>query len=133
MELFALATRMKLRFNSVRGALTVEQLWSVPLTSKDGFDLDAIAKGINAELKSLTEDSFVQIKSNPQKTTVEKTLEVVKFVIATKLAEREENEKRVANAEKRRKLLDALAAQEDKELASMSRDDILKQLADIAD
>ena len=59
MNLFEIATRAKFRFDSLKGALTVEQLWELPLQSRTGVDLDTVAKGINASLKEVAEESFV--------------------------------------------------------------------------
>lgn len=39
MNMFEFATRSKLRFTSARGELTAEQLWDVPLRSRDDFSL----------------------------------------------------------------------------------------------
>jgi hypothetical protein len=46
------AVRNKLRFSSSRGELTAEQLWDVPLRSKDGLDLNAVAQTANKALKA---------------------------------------------------------------------------------
>ena len=50
-NIFEIASRKKLRFPSARGALRSEDLWEVPLTSKDGFSLNDIAMTINGELQ----------------------------------------------------------------------------------
>ena len=60
-NLFEYATRTVLRFASTRGLISVEQLWDVPLRSNDGFDLDAIARSLSQELKSVSEESFVEV------------------------------------------------------------------------
>lgn len=50
-------------------------------------------------------------------------------MIAAKIAENEARKASAEKAEKRRMLLDALAAKEDAELGSKSKEDILKELA----
>ncbi|MFW9602789.1 MAG: hypothetical protein ACMV1B_10780, partial [Prevotella sp.] len=60
MNLFEIATREKFRFASIKGELSVEQLWDVSLTSKTGFDLDTIARTVNQESKETDTESFVQ-------------------------------------------------------------------------
>lgn len=136
MNIFEVATRKKLRFSSVKGELTVEQLWDLPLlilssTRDVKADLDTIARGINTELKGVSEESFVAVKPDPRKADLETKLEVVKHIIGVKLTEKAAAEKKAENAEKRRKLLDALASKEDQALATLSKDDILKQLAEL--
>ena len=131
MNIFEVATRKAFRFQSVRGDLTTEQVWELPLTSRAGFDLDSVAKAVNSELKSVTEESFVATRVNPRKGDLETKLEVLKYIIAVKIAEAEAVTARVAKQEKRAKILDALAAKENEELTQASKDDLLKQLADL--
>lgn len=56
-------------------------------------------------------------------------LDILKHVIAAKIAENEARKVSAEKAEKRRKLLDALAAKEDAELGAKTKEDILKELA----
>lgn len=123
MNIFEQAVKQKLRFVSDRGMLTVEQLYDLPLSV-----LDKIARSVNFELKSLTEESFVDLRPNPRKSDFELQLEILKHVIKDKLDEKEAAEKQVERANKRRILLEALESKENEELKSMSKEDILKQL-----
>lgn len=129
MSIFEIASRKKLRFESARGELTTEQLWDLPLQAKNQFDLDNVAKTANANLKAVTEDSFVATNSNPAKADCELRLEIVKHVIAVRLAENKAAAERTAKAEKRQKLLAALAAKEEQAITGMSKEDIEKELA----
>lgn len=136
MTIFEIATRKKFRFPSIKGDLTAEQVWDLPLiasgpTRDVKADLDGVARTINAELRSITEESFVSIKPDPRKADLEVKLDIVKHVIAAKIKEADEVKAAAARLEKRRKLVDALASKEDADLASMSREDILKELAAI--
>lgn len=85
--MFDIATREKYRFDSTRGQLTTEQLWDVPLRSRDGFDLDAIARGLSRQVKAAEETSFVDSTPTEGSRRLAAQLEVVKFVIKTKLDE----------------------------------------------
>jgi hypothetical protein len=125
-KMFETATRYKFRFQSIRGALTVENLWDVPLRSRDGFNLDAVAKAVSKELKDLSEESFVDASVTPEKTRLEVALEVVKHVIATKLADEETAKKRAANKEERARLLRILAEKQEGQLSALS----IKELQD---
>ena len=61
----------------------------MPLRSRDGFDLDTIAKGANRICKEVSEESFVATRTNPEQTLAEIRLDLVKHVIAVKLGEEE--------------------------------------------
>lgn len=136
MNMFELATRKKLRFPSSKGELTVEQLWDLPLIAGSSVtrdvkcDLDTVARSVNAELRGVTEETFVSVKPDPRKADLETKLEIVKHVIASKIADADAAKTAKDRAEKRRKLVDALAAKDDQALTSMSREEILKQLAE---
>lgn len=131
MNLFMLATRKAWRFPSIRGELTTEQLWSLPLTSKVGFDLGSVGVGILDEVEKMGRRSLVDTTSNPAKEELEQKLDLIKAIIAVKQEEAAAAAKKAGRAEERRKLLDALAAKETAELSSASKEDILKRLADL--
>lgn len=133
MNMFETASRKKYRFPSVKGDLTIEQLWDLPLiintpTRDVKADLDTIARTINTELKSVTEETFVAVKPDPRKPDLETKLELVKYIIGIKIKAQEDARAASERASKRAKLVDALASKEDQALASMSKEDILKQL-----
>lgn len=128
MNIFERAIRKKLRFASIRGELTTEQLFDLPLTSGSAFSLDGIARSVHAELQEVTTASFVDIKPDPRKTDLTLQLDILKHVIAAKQKAIADAENTALKTEKRRKLIDALAMKEDQERASMSREDILKEL-----
>lgn len=127
-NIFETATRAKLRFTSARGELSVEQLWEVPLRSRDGFDLDAVAKGANKALKALTEESFVSMERTPAHTKAELTLEIVKHIIGVKLAEEEAAKKRADNRVEKEKLLQILAEKQAGKLSELSEKEIQKRI-----
>ena len=130
-DLFIVASRKKFRFASERGDLSVEQLWDLPLTSKNGFNLNAVAIAVNSELKGLAEESFVETSTNPRRRELEQMLEIVKYVISVKQEEAKAAQERVAKQELKRKLQDAIAAKEGQALLDASLDDLKAQLASI--
>lgn len=120
-NMFEQATRLKLRFKSINGNISTEDLWDLPLSQ-----LDDIAKGLRKELRD-TEDSFIEEKkSNAQ---LELRFEVVKHVITTKLAERDAKAKAKEVAARRQVLLEALEGKQQEALKNMSVEDIQKELA----
>jgi hypothetical protein len=132
-SIYKKATRDKLRFPSSVGELTIEDLWELPLTTtKAGRpDLDTVARTVNADLKSVTEESFVDTKPNPRRAVLTLQLDIVKDVIATKIAERDAAKSAAEKAARKEKLLEALAAKEDQKLAGMSKEDIERELASL--
>ena len=87
MNIFEQATRRAIRFESAKGDLSVEQLWDLPLQSRNQFDLDTVAKTVNRQLNAVTEESFVSVRENPAKETLSLKLEIVKHIISVKLQE----------------------------------------------
>lgn len=128
-NLFIIASRKKFRFASERGDLTVENLWDLPLTSKNGFNLNAVAITVNAELKSLAEESFVETSTNPRRKDLENMLDLIKYVISVKQEEAKAATERVAKQALKRKLQEAIEAKEGEALQNASLEDLQAQLA----
>lgn len=130
-ELFLRATREKFRFFSPIGELTVESLWDIPLTSGKKTNLDDVAKTVNTELKATVEESFVSTGTNPKRSLLEAKLELVKAIIAIRMAENEAFKARVAKTERRRQIEQAIADSDARNLSSASKDDLLKMLKEL--
>lgn len=130
MDTYKFAAQTRLRFPSVRGDLTVEQLFQLPLKSQTGFDLDSVAKSINTQLKGVSEESFVEdTSSNPQKNSLTVALDVVKDVIKTKQDENRAVVLKSQKAAERKKLLDAIGAKKDEVLTKASLKELEEKLA----
>jgi hypothetical protein len=131
MNIFERASRAKLRFASDVGGLTTEQLWDLPLTSTSAVrpDLDKLARATNTELKSLDEGSFVKTTPDPRKVLLELQLDILKHVIDAKLVAKAANEKAAETAERKHKLLSALANKEEEALSGMSKEEIEAEIA----
>jgi len=128
-QMFEQATRKKYRFPSAKGELTVEQLWDLPLLGKTTC-LDTVARAVNKQLKAVSEEeSFVNITGGTIRSTLSAKMDVVKHVIAVKLAERDAAKTRAENASKRQKLLTILDSKQNAKLEGMSEEEILKELA----
>lgn len=56
--MFEKASRMKLRFNTQRGVLSVEDLWDLPL-----IQLDNIATALNKKLQESKTESFIKTRT----------------------------------------------------------------------
>lgn len=127
-NIFEYAVRSKIRFQSIKGELTVEQLWDVPLRSRDDFNLNAVAKAANKALKDISEESFVEHTITPEHTRREIALLLVKHVIDTRLVEEEAAKKRADDKIEMEKLLTILAEKQDGKLSALSEADLKKRI-----
>ena len=128
-NIFEHATRCKIRFSSTKGELSIEQLWDVPLRSRDGFDLNAVAKAASKTLKEVSEESFVETTRTAAQERLELALDVVKHVIGVRLAEEEAAKRRAANRQEKEKLLGILAEKQDGKLSELSEKELQRRIA----
>jgi hypothetical protein len=86
-QAFMQATRIKLRFASTRGLLSVEDLWDLPLTStKNEPNLDSIAIDLYTRTKTQHITSFVN-NSSTVSPTDELAFDIVKYIISVRMEE----------------------------------------------
>lgn len=132
-NIFEYATRNKLRFASIRGELSVEQLWDIPLRSRDDFNLNTIAKTANKALKEISEESFVETTKTAAHTRCEAAMEAVKYIIDVKLAEEEAAKTRAEKKQEKEKLLGILAEKQAGKLSELSEKELQKRIAALDD
>jgi len=132
MNIFEQATRRAIRFESTKGDLSVEQLWDLPLQSRNQFDLDTVAKTVNRQLNDVTEESFVSVRENPAKETLSLKLEIVKHIISVKLQEAEEARNRANKASEKEKLLRLLDEKQNEALRALTPEEIQERLKALA-
>ena len=133
MNIFEQATRRAIRFESAKGDLSVEQLWDLPLQSRNQFDLDTVAKTVNRQLNDVTEESFVSVRENPAKETLSLKLELVKhIIISVKLQEAEEARNRANKASEKEKLLRLLDEKQNEALRALTPEEIQERLKALA-
>ena len=131
MDIFARASKEKLRFDTNKGSISVEDLWDLPLTSTvGGACLDTLAKCVNKIIKSTEEESFVKtaVNSNPK---ARLAMAIVKEVIAFRLAENEENNLKAINRGKKQEILAILKDKENEGLKGKTAKQLEKMLADL--
>ena len=127
-NIFEYASRNKIRFASPRGELSVEQLWDIPLRSKDDFNLNTVAKATNKALKDATEESFVETTRTALHVRLEVALDCVKHVIETKINDESTAKKRADNKMEREKLLAILADKQAGKLSALSENELKKRI-----
>lgn len=121
--MFEQASRLKLRFDSPKGMLTVEDLWDLPLTSARGANLNDVAKSINRELKAAGEEEFVNPPTAPDE-SIQLGLNIVKHIISVKQAENEAARAAAARREQKARLLEIIAHKQDEDLQGRSVDEL---------
>ena len=126
-NIFEVASRKGLRFGTDKGAICADDLWHLPLTSKNGVNLDDIARGYSRELKAQEEESFVT-KPASRDTTMELGFAIVKRVIEYKLAERDAAKVSVEKGKQRELLKGLIAKKKVEELGATDVKDLEKQL-----
>ena len=129
--LFEKASRSKVRFDSSRGQLSVEDLWDLPLTSNTKPNLDDIARSLHKQLKNDDDVSFV-IKDKKSDTTVQLKFDIVKHIIEIRIAEDDARSKARDNATKKQRILQLIAERQDEELKGKSLDDLTAMVAELS-
>lgn len=126
--MFEQATRMKLRFNTPQGQLSVEDLWDLPLTSTTNkANLDAIAVGLYAELNSNRNISFVNSGSAGDQ-TLQLKFDIVKHIIDVRKAENASAVEARARKDQKQRLLELINQKENESLAGKSIDELRKMV-----
>lgn len=124
-NIFEQAARQKVRFQSTKGELTVEQLWDLPLTSKTGFDLATIGKATHRALRDMADESFVVVtKPDSAQARLELQMAIIKHIITVKQDEADEREAAARKAQERERLTEILAKKQDAALESLSVEEL---------
>ena len=118
MNIFERASRAKIRFNSSKGQLITEDLWSLSLTN-----LDTIAKSVNRELKNETEESFIETKSKTT-TDLELKLDILKHIISSKQAQELAAKQAVETRARKERIEQLILEKSDEELKGKSGEEL---------
>lgn len=116
-KMFEVATRKKMFF-PFRGMISVIDLWDLTTTQ-----LDSVFKTLNAQLKQVSEESLLQVKTTKDK-ELELQVEIVKYIYAVKVAEKEAVQQEKAKKEEKQKLLAILDTKKVEELQNKSAAEI---------
>ncbi len=131
MNIFEQATRQKLRFDTPKGVLGVEDLWDLPLTSNTGrANLDDIAGNLDTELKSSARTSFVSPETQTNE-LLQLEFDVVIHIISTKISEHKAAQDAADTREKKRKILAIIDAKQDQALTAASLEDLQAMLSSL--
>lgn len=125
-ELFIKATRANFQF-PFRGMINVIDLWDLSLPN-----LDSVFKALNSAVKKSEEESLLNTKSKEDEELSVK-IDIVKYIVNVKLAEKQAREDAKKNAEMRQKLLAIKAQRQDEALNNMSNKELDKMLAELGE
>lgn len=124
-NIFEIAVRSKLRFATPRFAgVSVEDLFDLSLR-----ELDDVAKGINRQINAEKEESFLSENKNAVRKDLELKLEILKHIINVKETEKAERVAAQTKAAQRQKLIDDLAAAEQREQQAKTPEQLRAELA----
>lgn len=123
MNIFEKASKLKLRFEGGRGEFSVEDVWELSLQS-----LNTLAKAVNKKIQSEDEESFIPTNVRKAVTHNNLRLEILKHIIAVKVAEADAAKTRAEKADKTARLRELIASKQDEALKNKSLDELLAEL-----
>jgi len=122
------AIRLKLRFQTSKGPLSVEQLWQLNLTT-----LSMIIKGIKKELKSDNDNelAFLDETSAPIDKTLSLMFDIVKDVYLTKKSERDLAANAAEVKATKQRILGRMQELKDGKFNELTKEELQKQLDEL--
>jgi len=121
-NIFEVAARKGIRFDTSLGLLTVEDLWNLKLL-KGNVTLDKIAIQLRKEIQDTSNESFVAQKSSVDEITDLK-FQIVKHIITVKMAENAEASSANEVKEHNQKIMDIIARKSDAAMEDMSVEEL---------
>lgn len=126
--MFKEATRLKLRFPSNKGELTVEQLWDLSLNS-----LKNIVKSMYNAKKKFTkmddELSFLEgVEDSEEQKLAELRYNIVKDIYTTKANENKEALSTAEKKAKKQQLLEIMQRKREQKFENMSEEELQKEI-----
>jgi len=141
-NIFERATRLKLRFETGRGLVSVEDLWDLDLLPKgrsNNLNLDDMGKSIRSALKefdtegeSLVANAQATKAQNKERSRLQLAFDVIKHVIDVRVSEAKAKTDRQAVRQERADLQELLQAAERNEMAKLTPAEIKAKLAALA-
>lgn len=108
------ASQQKLRFQTNKGLLSVEQLWDLPLT-----DLDSLAVSLETAYKESKGKSFLNVRTVKDK-GLKLQFDIVLDVLQTKVEEQDALRKAKEVKEHNQKIISLISKKQDEDLAGKS-------------
>ena len=123
MEMYKQASKQQLRFQTDKGNLTVEQLWSLPIPV-----LDKLAVFLEEQFTLATgKKTFLTVKSQEDK-TAKLRFDIALDILTTKVEEQAAAKEALDTKEHNQKILALMAKKKDTELEGKSIEELEKML-----
>ena len=131
-NIFEQASRKALRFQTVKGELTVEQLWQLNM-DKGEVNLYQLATELVADVNSKPQKelSFFKKKTNKNE-LAELKFAIIEHIVITKVSEIEENESAAVRKSEIDEIDKLISQKEAESKASMSLEDLKKLKAKLS-
>ena len=125
--------RPKLRFDSVQGPLTVEDLWDLDLQTQrsNKASLYDIGNDLNKQVKEATDDVLFSDEVSKVAPTLQLKLDIVKHVVEAKKAENAAKLAEAARNAKKQQIMGLIVQKENEQLSASSLEDLRAQLASL--
>lgn len=124
--MFEKASRIKLRYETSQGRLSVEDLWDLPLISNTiKPSLDLIARDLHKQLQNGEDVSFVT-KGKKSDEIIQLKFDIVKHIIDVKLLEKEQQEQAKINKDRKQQILAVISQKENEQLLGSSLEELKK-------
>lgn len=120
-ELFIEATKKNYQF-PFRGMINIIDLWELSVQS-----LDLVFKSLNVDYKKSEEESLLSAQTKESEELSEK-IEIVKYIVNEKLAEKKAKEDAKKNREMKQRLLEIKAKRQDAALEGLSDAELDKMI-----
>lgn len=130
MHIIAKAAKTGLLINTPRGSMNVLQLWQMPLTGNNGFNLDVVSRDLLASVRQGAQESLVT--TSKISSTDELRIEVLKFIIADKQADADARKQEVANIKRKQELQELIADKMRMKEQGRSLEDLEKELRSLS-
>lgn len=131
-DLFIQATKARLRFSSPQGDLSVEDLWDLPLTSRERpgrASLESVGNQLLVEQRKLPDESILKAsRPNPAKVRIDLAVEVVRYIVGVREEEASAKTVEAAKAKRREELQEIIRA---RKATETPLGDLEKELAEL--
>ena len=108
-----------------KGIVSVEDLWDLSVEN-----LDTVFKSLNSQVKQVKEESLLDKKTQEDK-ILDMQIEIVKYIVKTKLNEESERLQIKVQKEKKQKIMSILSAKQEEDLQNKSVDELKEMLSEL--
>jgi len=131
MDIFQQAVKTGLTFSTSRGNRLPQEIYQLPLTGNNGFNLDEISRVLLATIRSTEEESLVsKSKTDPEDLL---RLSILKAIIADKKEDARLVEQTAMRTRRKSELMAMIADKETKADKRRSVEDLYAELAALED